>query len=343
MNFKYLLFFIYFFIVFLGNDKACFGQTDTVVVRQGDRLTGELVSLGGDILLFKTSYSSGAISIKWNDVIALRAFEKFKIINNKGKLYVGSLCMDTTAKSSLVTVNLPNSTSILKKEDIQEISRFDKKLSDRLKLSADIGVIVTKANHSDQATLDINAKYFARRWEFDFDYSAYASTVDTIETNRASLTLTTKYNFPENWFLILRLNSFKSTEQQVDYRVNYFLGSGKYLLRRRKIVLWGYAGGTYNREKFTVIPTVFKTVEGFGGFHAEISPFERFSILSDLLAYPSLSEWGRIRLFSKTDAIIRLGNHFRFGLGYVLNTDNRPPVNTAKTDYLFNAKLGWTL
>jgi hypothetical protein len=339
MNYKYLLLYFCLWTAFLFKSNICLAQKDTVVVKQGDRLTGEMLSLDNDILLFKTSYSSGGISLKWNDVIFLKAYEKFKLLNNRGRVYVGSLRIDT----SVVMVYAADSIYKVKRADIQEISRFDKKLSDRLKISADLGVIVTKANNSDQASFDINAKYFAKRWEFDFDYAGYASTVDTIETNRANLGITTKYNFPENWFLILRLNSFKSTEQQVDYRVNYFLGSGKYILRRHEVILWGYAGATYNREKFTIIPRTFKTAEGFVGLHFEVTPFERFSIVSELLAYPSFSDWGRVRVFSKTDAMVSFGPHFRFGLGYILNTDNRPPVNSSKTDYLFNAKLGWSL
>jgi hypothetical protein len=342
MKYKYFLILIFTGFGISLESHSCFAQTDTVLVRQGDRLIGEMISLENDILLFKTNYSSGSISLKWDEVITLSSHAKYKVLTDRGLVYVGSLRMDSVASASIVIVSATDSTYRLKRANIQEISKFDKKLSDRLKISADLGVIVTKANHSDQASLDINAKYFARRWEFDFDYSAYASTVDTIETNRANLGITTKYNFPENWFLILRLNSFKSTEQQVDYRVNYFLGSGKYILRRHKFILWAYAGATYNREKFTITPQVFKTVESFGGLHVELAPFQHFSIISDLVTYPSISEWGRIRLFSKTDAIVTLGQHFRFGLGYVLNTDNRPPSNTSKTDYLFNAKLGWS-
>ena len=92
-----------------------------------------------------------------------------------------------------------------------------------------------------------------------------------------------------------------------------------------------------------MIPQTFKTAESFIGLHFEAKPFERLSIISDLLTYPSITELGRLRLYSKTDAFLTFAGHFRFGLGYIINTDNRPPVTASKSDYLFNAKLGWSL
>lgn len=318
-------------------------QKDTVVVKQGDRLFGEVLSLDHNVLLFKTNYSADAISLKWNEIAFMKAGAKFKVLDNNNQVFIGSLRMDTAKHSSALTIIGADTSYQLKIADIQEFSKFDKRFFDRFKISADLGVIVTRANHSDQASLDLSAKYFAQRWEFDFDYSGYASTVDTIKTNRANLELSAKYNFPQNWFLIARLNSFLSTEQRVDSRVNYLLGVGKYILRGRNINLWGYTGATYNREKFTDISQPFKSAEAFVGLHFEASPIERVSIVSDLITYPSLSDGGRLRLYSKTDAFFSFARHFRFGLGYILNTDNRPPVNASKTDFLFNAKLGWTL
>ena len=342
MNHKYPCFCYALICLFLLCGNICFAQKDTVIVRQGDKLVGEMVSLDHNVLVFKTQYSE-AISIKWNEVVNLKTAEKFKVLTDKGRIYVGIVQVDTLNKSSEIYIVEAGNTHKIKRTEVDEISRFDKKLSDRLKISADLGVIVTKANNSDQASFDITAAYFAQRWEFDFDYSAYASTVDTIKTNRANLGLAAKYNFPENWFLLLKINSFTSTEQQVDRRVNYFLGSGKYFIRRNKTTLWGYGGATYNIEKYTTDPQTFKTAEAFGGLHFEFNPIDRLNIVSDLLGYSSLSDWGRFRAYSKTDLLFTFARHFRFGLGYVLNTDNRPPVNSSKTDYLFNAKIGWTL
>jgi Protein of unknown function, DUF481 len=343
MNLTKLLLLISLSVLSIFWSNLCFAQNDTVVVKQGDRLVGEMQSLDHDILLFKTAYADAPVSLKWSEVIFLHSKTKFKLQHNNGSVFVGRIELDTMNKSAFLKIISVDKVIEIKRGEIQTITKFDKKLSDRLKIDADLGVVTTKANNSDQASLDLAVKYFAQRWEFDFDYAGYASTVDTIHTNRADLALTTKYNFPENWFLIVRLNSFTSTEQQIDYRVNYFAGTGKYILRGNKITLWGYAGGTYNREKFTISSEVFKTAEAFIGVHFEASLLKRLKIVSDFITYPSISDWGRIRLFSQTDIMVNFSTHFRFGLGYVINTDSKPPVYSSKSDYLFNAKLGWSL
>ena len=133
--------------------NVCFAQTDTIIVKQGDRLTGELLSVDGNVLLFKTAYSPDAVLVKWRDVAFLKASERFKVLTNQGKVYVGSLLLDTLNHSPILIVIDGNNKINLTISEIQGILRFDKRLSDRFKIGADLGVIVTKANHSDQATL----------------------------------------------------------------------------------------------------------------------------------------------------------------------------------------------
>src|SRR5215217_308117 len=319
----------------------CCAQTDTITLKQGINLIGQIVSADNSNLQFKTDFSSEALNIKWSEITALKGKNSYRVLSIDGNIAVGWLLMDTLQKQKLKVI--ANDTVLMDKGAIIEIKAFDKRISNRLKLDIDLGVIRTKANNSDQVNFEFALKYPAKRWDFGLNYAAFVSSADTISNVRAGLNLSAKYNLPKRWFSLLQLSSFKSTEQQIDYRVNYLLGVGKYLYRKDKINISIYLGGTYNREKFTPSDVVFKTAEAFGGLHFEMFPKEKLRIVSEFITYPSLSQSGRWRNYSKTDLLISLVKHFRFGMGYTLNTDSNPPVNSSRADYLFNVKLGWSL
>ena len=331
-----------FFVIsaFCGCSQA-FAQTDTVVLKQGLKIGGQLISTDEKVVLFKTAFTSEPISIKWSEIAAFKAKNTYRVLSKRGDIAVGTLQMDTLQKQKVKVIS--TDTILLDRYNISQISAFDKRFGHRLKLDIDLGIIRTKANNSNQVSFELALKYPAKRWDFGINYSAFASSADTISNVRASLNLSAKYNMPKGWFGLGQVSSFKSTEQQIDYRVNYLLGLGKYFYRRDKINLSSYFGGTFNREKFTPLPQSFKSAEAFGGLHVEIIPQEKLRIVSEFVTYPSLSEAGRWRTYSKTDVLISLVKHFRFGLGYMLNTDNKPPVSSSRSDYLFNIKLGWSL
>jgi hypothetical protein len=324
-----------------GSSYNAFAQKDTLVVKHGPRIAGQVLSADSRIVTYKTEFTADPIRINWTEILALTTYNSYRVLSNDGTVAIGRLMMDTLQKRQVKVLGVD--TIFIDRFGISEVKAFDKRLGGRFKLDVDLGIIRTKANNSDQVSFELAMKYPAKRWDFGFNYSAFASSADTISNVRANLNLSAKYNFPKSWFALAQLGSFRSTEQQIDYRVNYFLGLGKYLYRKDKVNVNAFFGGSYNREKFTPLPQSFKTAEAFGGLHVEILPKEKFSIISEFITYPSFSESGRWRNYSKTDLLISIVKHFRFGLGYMLNTDNKPPVNSSRADYLFNLKLGWSL
>jgi hypothetical protein len=63
-------------LVFLTGGQAA---ADEVWLKNGDRLTGKVVSLEGGNLVFKTSYA-GDLSIKWEEVANLKTDEPIKVV-----------------------------------------------------------------------------------------------------------------------------------------------------------------------------------------------------------------------------------------------------------------------
>src|SRR5580698_2809149 len=62
-------------------------RADTVVLKNGDRLTGTAVKLDGGKLTFKTAYAD-PIAIAWDQVISLSTSQPLVLPTPKGKLDV---------------------------------------------------------------------------------------------------------------------------------------------------------------------------------------------------------------------------------------------------------------
>ena len=65
---------VFFVFLFWGQASA-----DEVWLKNGDRLTGKVMSLDAGTLVFKTSYA-GDLSIKWGEVVNLKTDEPVKVV-----------------------------------------------------------------------------------------------------------------------------------------------------------------------------------------------------------------------------------------------------------------------
>lgn len=65
-------------------------RADQIMLANGDRLTGKVISKAGDTLTFETEYA-GKIVIRWNDVVSVTTDAPVTILSADGKLHEGRL------------------------------------------------------------------------------------------------------------------------------------------------------------------------------------------------------------------------------------------------------------
>lgn len=333
------LFTILFFMWWAQNASA---QNDSIFIKQGEMLVGTIKSLSGTALYFSTPFTNDPISLKWSEITAIKTTKLFKVMDTKGNLAIGRIILDSS-NSTQFFIQTADTTLSFNKGDIGLITKYDpKNLKDKLDIHLDIGFVTAKANNARQLSLGTRVGYEAKKWVFLFDYSTFASIVDTIETARGSLGLSAGYILPKNWFINARTNFFSSTEQQLNYRFTNSIGVGKYIYRRATHELRTLAGGSYNQEKFTISPEEFTSAELFGSIHHLYTATKGLNLLTDLVVSPSLTDDGRVRTYFTTEAKVTVVRHFTFSISYTLNYDSKPPVESSKSDYIFNFKLGWS-
>jgi hypothetical protein len=77
-------------LLFVLPGSAVAQKTDSVTVRTGDRMIGEIKGLQRGQLEFKTD-AAGTVYLKWPRVINIKTDKTFEIQLDDGRLYFGSL------------------------------------------------------------------------------------------------------------------------------------------------------------------------------------------------------------------------------------------------------------
>src|SRR6202161_3264037 len=74
------------------------GKTDVIVMKNGDRFTCEIKSLGAGVLSVKLDYVDGTISLQWSQVAHLESNRLFLVHTESGAAYTGKI--STTGESN---------------------------------------------------------------------------------------------------------------------------------------------------------------------------------------------------------------------------------------------------
>src|SRR5271154_1436011 len=74
--------------------RTCLGEVkrhDTVVMKNGDRLTGEVKRLENGVLYIKTDYFSGAVGVDWLQVEKVVSTATYQIVLTNGSRLTGNI------------------------------------------------------------------------------------------------------------------------------------------------------------------------------------------------------------------------------------------------------------
>ena len=327
---------------FLITCFSTYGQ-DTLTTRYGDVLLGKVERITAEKIYFKTAYRANAVDIKLSEVVGIGSVDNFLINDIKNRNWIGQLVFDSI-QSNKIGLKLEDSVIFFPQKQIFEITKNEKKkFKDGFRLGINLGYSQAKTDNTIALSLGLISRYKTRRWDTGLDYQDFASAVGPNIVTRTSLDYNLSYLLPLDWFVNGKASLFSSSEQDLDLRRTYSFGFGKYLIHRESQSLNFSAGLVSNKEQYLDNLQTFTSTEATFATHWNGGITDNLRVILDWAIFPSLSQESRVRNNLKANLIYTFLNHFNIGLNYVLNTDNSPPLETEKTDYIFEIKLGWTL
>jgi hypothetical protein len=308
-------------------------KTDKVKLKNGDIITGEVMSMKLGMLTYKTD-GAGTLSIKWEEVTAMTSDKIFEFTLRNGVI---SVCR-------LDSLFLNQKLATL--DDIVEIIPIKDRFLKRLSGDVNLGFNYTKSNQILQSNFSSTIGYKIPKVEFSLKLSSVLTNYgkDTSFTKKQDVIFNTQRNLKNKFFWGGSLGWQQNTELGLEsrYLLSAVMGMEPLTDNHNRMLISG--GLSYNQEQSV------ETGQYSGNLDALFTvAYKRFyystpklSIDADYSIYPGLSDWGRIRMQGDLYVSAEIFKDFLMGLTSYYSYDNRPPEGSlSNNDYGIMFTIGY--
>jgi putative salt-induced outer membrane protein YdiY len=318
-------------------------KTDVVVLRNGDRLTGEVEQLERGRLSFKTD-DMGTVEIEWDKVASVSATAPFDVDDLHGNRYLGSLA--PAPAPGQVVIAWKGLTAAVDLAAVVRIRRLDTSFWKRLDGSLDVGASYTSA--SELFKLDAGGTLGFERpgYEISADASATLSTQTGVDdTRRSQLSVVYVHRFRNRWVALGQAQLEQNRELGFELRTSAAAGGGRYLAQSQRQRFLAGLGLSVNRERPVGDADSTTNVEA-----TALLSYDRFSydfpkvdVTLVVAGFASFTEGGRYRLDVEGRLKRELVKDFHATLRGYESYDSRPPTEGAPhNDFGITFALGWS-
>ena len=340
---------------------GCFLNTaliaDTVVLKNGDHLSGSIIKLDAESLTIESEFA-GTLTIQWDAVTEIASEEPLYVILQDQQKLVGFLLTQEgkvtvkTEDAGQVNVALDKIQTIrssAEEEAFQmEIERLrNPGLLDLWGGFLDLGYAAARGN-ADTTTfnLGVNAARTSERDKLSVYLTSIRATNDTAGLSQTTANATRggiKYNLNTSE----RSSAFGFTDleydefQRLDLRFVAGGGMTYQVLDREHTTFDISTGGAFNKEFFS---TGLRRSSGEVLFGQELT--HRLSGITTLeekfTVYPNMSDWGAYRINFDISAVTRLNRWLSWQISLSDRFLSNPVSGNKQNDYLFTTGLRFT-
>ena len=317
-------------------------KTDVVILKNGDKITGEIKRMAAGLLEFSTD-PMGTVYIEWRYIAKIISNTNQSIDTVDGHRYFGKL----TALEEGETIGIQTPTEVIELPADQLFSAWPVQATFWDRSDFDISVGFDYQKSTDIADFTLSADWAHRRPD-RLTQASLRSTIteqaDGTDQHRSQLQFAHQYALPNNRFKALLGNLETNESLGLDFRL--YLGGvyGNYLVRRSSgwlSVAYGLIG---TQEEFSD-GTNQTGLEGVGNMTIEYFRFadpER-SLTSKFTIFPSVTESGRLRTDFRTTFKLEFIKDLYWSMEAYYQSDNEPSQGAAESDYGITTSLGWSL
>lgn len=325
-----------YFVTFLLAVCSVSALADQLTLKNGDRVTGTIVSADGTNVSFKTDYA-GTLTIKLDAVQSIASDQALYVATKTGRVVVGKV----SAQEGSVQVATQDAGQVnLQRQDIKSMrSEAEQRTYGAWGGYLDSGLSLARGNaNSTDFTLGATAARITDRTKA----SAFLNTIHS--SGRVnSVTLTTAsavhaglrfdLNLSDRTFAFVFTDFDHDRFQQLDLRNVIGGGLGYHIVKTTATNFDLFGGGSLNQEYFTTFTR--RSGELLAGESLDHKLSTAFSVHQRLEFYPNISDIGQYRMVFDLGTITKVSKIFSWQLDasdrYITN-----PVNGLKgNDLLF--------
>ena len=329
---------LFVLIVFLTCGRAF---ADEVWFKNGDRLTGKVLSLEEGTLLLSTTYA-GEISIKWEEVAALKTEEPIKVVLRDETTLQGPVLPGPAGQLTIKAESLSEAVNT----DLASVSFINPKppkppLSTSLRVNA--GAAFATGN-TDNEDIYADGEFLARTEQNRYTIGGlYRRTEsDNLKTeDRAFGYMKYDHFFTEKWYAYANTSAEKDEFKDLDLRYTLGAGAGYQFVESERTNLSLEGGVSYVSEDY-IIAEDNSFAAGRWGLR-----FDHFLLPKSLQYFlhhtglQSLDDSEDLLLFTQTGFRVPFHKNLNFTAQMNWEYDKSPSPGKKKDDYLYIFTIGY--
>jgi putative salt-induced outer membrane protein YdiY len=340
--------FVWPVILFLMLVSSTYAKNDddVVVLKNGDRITGEIKGLQRGEFKIKADYMAEAVRLDWTKIERIESKSTFIISLVDGKLFTSGMRLMASNSNHAPNFIIGPSDSALRVHqlDVIRILPVDPGFWKRLEGSIDFGFSFTSGNDQYQTGLTATTTYRTGDHSFTASIdSAFSGQREGTSITRREFTFDYRKQLTPRYFAGGFFDLLQSDQQSLDLRTSIggLLGRNLRQTESSRISVFGGVLGT--REKYsTVLEKPESTnADALAGVELNIFHFKATDIRSRFSLFPSLTTPGRMRMQTTSDLQVKIVKDLYWGFHLYENFDSKPPVRADKNDFSISTSLGW--
>ena len=319
---------------------------DVVVMKNGDRLTGEIKGLQRGELKIKADYMAEAVRLDWARIERLESKSTFMIYLVDGKILTDVVRLLPANSSEVQNFVIGNTRAAIRvpQIDVIRILPIEAGFFKRLEGSVDFGLSFTSGNDQYQTDLAATATYRTGDHSFTASVdSTFNGQTQGSSTRRNQFTFDYRKQLSPRYYAGGFIDLLHSDQQSLKLRTTVGGLLGRNLLQNENTRLSIFGGAAATHEDYAASVGKPKTFNGdaLAGVDFFTFRFTTVDIRSRFSLFPSLTTPGRMRLQGTSDLRIKLAKDLYWGFHLYENFDSKPPVRADKNDLGVSTSLGW--
>ena len=330
-------------LLLLGSQSLCANEkTDIVILKNGDRVTGEVKNLEAGLLELNTD-TMGTIHIEWRFISELISDKNLSVESVDGTRWLGQL--QKPADGDHIVIKTNQGSFDLSPDEVVAVWPVAATFFDKMDLDMSVGFDYSKATDITNFNLSVD---FRHRSDERLTESSLRSDMtrqqEGDDQNRQELRFTQQYLRPgqkfNSWLLGLESNDALG----VDLRLYGGGATGRYFVKTNNKVFY-VSGGLLATQENAEGGVNETNLEALGAaryrYLRYASPERSFD--TSLTLFPSLTDLGRIRVNLRSTFKLEFFDDLFWSMEFYATHDNKPlGKNAEKSDYGIITALGWS-
>ena len=335
--------------MFLASPLFARDSTDIVIMKNGDRLTGEVKGLDAGVLYVSMSYILGTSSLDWSKVARIESKQLLIVKTQDGSVYTGTLNTAETEAGRPVKIEVFETTekqTQINRVQIVEMAETSDKFWQRFNGAVNFGTTYSKGNQTVTYTLSSDVEYLRPRWSATTAWTSNLSSSSGVTAStRNEITPAARHLLPwNNWFYGGLGDFLQSSVQGIQLQTSVGAGIGRYLKNSNRAtiaVMGGFAWQNTQYSQSTLSGTQ-NLAAGLLAADVKLFKFNKTNLDFAGVLFPVLNQPGRVKFNMNTTYYIKITSDLSWNISFYGNWDNQPPPHFVGSDYGTSSGLSWT-